>query len=224
MSEPDRSLYSKLAEVMAEVEHVAKRGRNDFHKYDYATEADITSAVRKGLAERRVMILPACIRSSREPIGKTKSGNTIVLTRVDMSFTLTDGESGEKHVSLFQGEGADEADKGMNKAYTAALKYFLLKTFLIPTGDDPEAADPTPVAQRKQSEAKDNTPDGAWPDPPPLVRTISRAQRKEVFDRAKAKGMQESELKALLDALTGQATTEGIPLDKLDSVLEEIGS
>ena len=67
-------------------------------------------------------------------------------------------------------------------------------------------------ADGRVSEAKQDGP-----------RMISRAQRKEVFDRAKAKGMQESEVKAVIDAHTGQATTEGIPLDKLDSVLEEIG-
>ena len=79
------------------------------------------------------------------------------------------------------------------------------------------------VSEAKQ-EVQDNTPDGAWPEPPPLVRMISPAQRKLVFARAKAKGMQEPELKAVLDAYTGQTTTEGIPLDKLDAVLEEIGT
>ena len=37
------ALAKKLAEVMAAVERVPKRGRNDFHKYDYATEADIAA-------------------------------------------------------------------------------------------------------------------------------------------------------------------------------------
>ena len=58
---------------------------------------------------------------------------------------------------------------------------------------------------------------------PVQPRMISPSQRKLVFARAKAKGMQESEVKAVIDAHTGQATTEGIPLDKLDAVLEEIG-
>src|SRR5688572_13128409 len=53
-----KSLVTKLAEVMALVHRVPKRGRNEFHKYDYATEADIVEAVRGGLAERGVLLVP----------------------------------------------------------------------------------------------------------------------------------------------------------------------
>ena len=52
MSDVTRSLVRKLAEVMAAVERVPKNGRNEFHKYDYATESDITTAVRAELAKR----------------------------------------------------------------------------------------------------------------------------------------------------------------------------
>ena len=53
------SLIVKLAEVMAAVERIPKRGHNDFHHYDYATEADIAATVRAELASRHIMLIPS---------------------------------------------------------------------------------------------------------------------------------------------------------------------
>lgn len=128
-----RGLHSKLAEVMAEVGRVPKRGRNEFHKYDYATEADIVEAVRGALSARGVSLLPSVRQVLREG----------TLTTALMAFSFTDGETGETSTHEWAGTGDDKGDKGLYKAMTGALKYFLLKTFLLPTGDDPEADEAT---------------------------------------------------------------------------------
>jgi hypothetical protein len=39
------------------------------------------------------------------------------------------------------GTGEDNSDKGTYKGITGGLKYILMKTFLIYTGDDPENAE-----------------------------------------------------------------------------------
>ena len=122
-------LHRKLAEVMAEVGRVPKRGRNEFHKYDYATEADIVEAVRDALSSRSVSLVPSVRQVLRDG----------TLTTVLMAFQFTDGETGETSTHDWAGTGDDKGDKGLYKAMTGALKYFLLKTFLLPTGDDPEA-------------------------------------------------------------------------------------
>jgi len=127
-------LVMKLAAIMAVVERIPKRGRNAFHGYDYATEADIVSAIRQELASRHVMLFPAITATQREPVGEKGS----VLTHVTMEFTFMDGESGETITRPWLGAGTDKEDKGAYKAMTGGEKYFLLKTFLIPTGDDPE--------------------------------------------------------------------------------------
>lgn len=144
-------LVKKLAEVMQAVERVPKRGRNEFHKYDYATEADIVAVVRLELARRGVMLFPAIVGESRVPVGDKGS----VLTALDMEFEFVDGVTGETIKKSWKGYGTDKEDKGGYKAMTGGEKYFLLKTFLMPTGDDPEAdekpsrrdraATPTPV-------------------------------------------------------------------------------
>lgn len=127
-------LATKLADVMGAVGRVAKHGRNEFHKYDYATEADIVAVVRVELAKQKVILLPAILNHTRIPVGEKGS----VLTILEMEFTFIDGESGEQEKRFWLGAGSDKDDKGVYKAMTGGEKYFLLKTFLIPTGDDPE--------------------------------------------------------------------------------------
>lgn len=136
------SLVKKLAEVMAAVDRVAKRGRNDFHRYDYATEADIAAAIRQELASRSVLLVPAITGESRVPVGEKGE----VLTTLDMEFTFYDGDSQEQITRPWKGYGTDKGDKGGYKAMTGGEKYLLLKTFLIPTGDDPEQDDKKPGA------------------------------------------------------------------------------
>ncbi len=177
-------LVKKLASVMATIERIPKRGHNNFHNYDYATEADIVAVVRQELAKRHVMLIPAIIGREREPVGEKGS----VLTHLDMAFTFLDGETGEEKTFRWLGAGTDKEDKGAYKAMTGGEKYFLLKTFLIPTGDDPEVeADEQPAAvgqprtrapqpQTTASTQPARTPQTAAPRterpaaPPPLTR------------------------------------------------------
>lgn len=155
------SLVSKLAEVMAAVERIPKRGRNDFHKYDYATEADIAATIRKELASRQIMLIPSVEGMQRDPVGDKGS----VLTTLFMTFTFLDGESGETLDRKWLGAGTDKEDKGAYKAMTGGEKYFLLKTFLMPTGDDPEADDKN-KATNKATVKPDAATRKARPAPP----------------------------------------------------------
>jgi len=135
-----KSLVRKLAEVMAAVERVPKSGRNDFHKYDYATEADITAAVRSAMASRHLMMVPSIEHTEWKGIPR-KNGGEDRLCTLTVRFTVMDGESDESLTFLVLGEGQDPGDKATYKAFTGAVKYALLKLFLIPTGDDPEHED-----------------------------------------------------------------------------------
>lgn len=160
------TLVMKLAEVMAVVERIPKRGRNAFHGYDYATEADIVTAIRSELASRHVMVFPAITGTTREAVGEKGQ----VLTQLTMEFTFMDGESGATITRPWLGAGTDKEDKGAYKAMTGGEKYFLLKTFLIPTGDDPERQDqehkPIAVPERARGMAK------AAPPVTPKPRTV----------------------------------------------------
>ena len=102
-----RSLATKLAEVMGEVVRVPKRGRNEFHQYDYATEADISDAVREGLASRHVILIPSVTSIERAPLAPSKTGGERTLTTVHVQITIYDGDSDDLIVIQWAGCGED---------------------------------------------------------------------------------------------------------------------
>lgn len=131
--ESPKGLIRKLAEVMNSVERIAKRGHNAHFGYDFATESDITAAVRSGMATRHLMMVPSVESMSWRAQEK--------ICCVMVRFTIHDGESGETLSFLIPGEGQDSGDKAIPKSLTSATKYALLKLYLLPTGDDPEHDD-----------------------------------------------------------------------------------
>jgi len=60
------------------------------------------------------------------------------MARVVIAYTFSDVDSGEEIVAKVAGQGLDAGDKAPYKAMTGALKYALLQSFLLATGDDPE--------------------------------------------------------------------------------------
>jgi hypothetical protein len=139
------SLFGKLAKIIGEISRVPKRGRNEFHKYDYVTEADLLDAVRAKLAEANVAYFFSVLSvETRELPGNPKGGP---ITQVTVSATFADGDTGETWMVHGAGAGQDAGDKGLYKAITGAQKYLLMKTFMVPTGDDPEVDDEKPAAR-----------------------------------------------------------------------------
>ena len=131
-------LVKKLAKVMKEVQYIQKRGFNKFNNYNYATESDVQEKVREVLAEQNVIMLPDVIEhTTREHTNR--KGYTEYIATVKVKFTFIDGDTGENLSIHSSGEGQDAGDKAVYKAITGAQKYALMKAFIIPTGDDPEA-------------------------------------------------------------------------------------
>jgi hypothetical protein len=129
-----QQLAKKLLAIMQEVETVEKKGRNDFHKYDYAMEQDIVAAVRPKLIERGILILPEVRSVDLRPNQKGDATLTTLSTR----YTLIDTETGAEIVLDWAGSGEDKGDKGLYKGMTGSQKYVLMKLFQMSTGDDPE--------------------------------------------------------------------------------------
>lgn len=122
-----------MLQVMRKVGYVQKDGKNEFHGYKYASEANLIAALRPELIEAGLVLIPSVSNVSQD-----EHGNTHVL----MLFTLMDDEGGT-YSFCGAGSGNDRnkngvGDKGIYKAITGATKYALMKTFLLETGDDPE--------------------------------------------------------------------------------------
>ncbi|MNR93683.1 ERF superfamily protein [compost metagenome] len=144
-------LYQKISQVMQDVDYLQKDDRVEFGntKYRAISEEKVTSTVRESLIRNKLVILPIEQFHSRE-------GN---LSTVDVKYKIVDTETGEYEILVSSGTGADTQDKGVGKAMTYAYKYLLLRTFAIPTGEDPDKTSSAELdANQKQKEDQSKKP------------------------------------------------------------------
>lgn len=150
------AIAKALHDVMSEVGYVQKSGKNAFHGYKYAGEADLLEVLRPAMVKAGLLLLP----SVRNVTPVDEYGNVTVI--VDYMLVHKDGDIWPEKLSA-AGMGNDKAkngsvgDKGVYKAITGANKYLLFKLFQIETGDDPEQAAP---------HERDDTPEKAVTLPP----------------------------------------------------------
>lgn len=135
---PIKKITAKMVKVMEEVSHIQKNGTNDFHKYQYATAADVLEKVNEALCKNKVCSVAKAELISLEHVVNAK-GNQEHLATVQMNIRLIDSESGEYVDIAGLGNGQDSGDKAVMKAETASIKYAYMMAFNISTGDDPEA-------------------------------------------------------------------------------------
>ena len=133
-----QKLASKLVEVMKSCKYVMKNGLNTFHKYKYATSADVLEKVNSALTKQGIatIVLPEIVK---DEVVTTSKGNAEHLVTVKIEITLIDKDSGETATFRGFGSGQDASDKAIMKAQTAALKYSYMLSLAMATGDDPEA-------------------------------------------------------------------------------------
>jgi len=140
------SLGKKMANVMGELKTVLEDSKHP-QGWKYASYSAVATALREALSSQSLGLFANLIKYEQQVQGKG------LKSIVEVEFTFADGETGAMRTSRWAGEAVDfgSADKGLNKAYTAAEKYFLMRTFLVSTSDDvePDASDepPTQVGQ-----------------------------------------------------------------------------
>lgn len=132
-----KAILKALNDVMAKVAYVQKTGKNNFHGYKYASEADVLEKLRPALIEAGLILIPSIKNIS----DIDTNGNTNIT--VEYTLAHKDGEIWpEKIVAVGCGNDRNKqglvGDKGIYKALTGANKYLLFKLFQIETGDDPE--------------------------------------------------------------------------------------
>ncbi|SOC22041.1 ERF superfamily protein [Ureibacillus xyleni] len=139
------TLLRKLVEVRKAVPYLKKSSTG--HQYNFVGSSNVLAAVRDKLDETGLVLFPKVM--SREVTqtvteNKDKYGNlkktVTYFTELFLEFTWFDSETGESYVVPFYAQGIDTSnEKGVGKALTYAEKYFLLKSFNIPTDqDDPD--------------------------------------------------------------------------------------
>lgn len=133
-------ILTKLHSIQSKIEKMEKDGKNSFQHYNYLSETQITIKMKHLLDEQKVLFIPSSkVIGSKE--WDNSKGVKQILTGVEVSYRFYDVDSGEFIEGVAAGQGVDSGDKGVYKAITGAIKYIYMKTFNIPTGDDPEKDD-----------------------------------------------------------------------------------
>ena len=122
-------LLEKLIEARKIVGAVPKKGTNRGQgEYTYVTADDVVGTVQNALNEVGVDFLAEMIECTLHYEERT------IDALVKMRFVFSLGD--EYQDGVFWGLARDYSDKAVSKAATSAMKYFLLKKFLSPSGED----------------------------------------------------------------------------------------
>lgn len=168
-----KEIYAALARAISKIGVVGKTRKNEAQKYAFRGIDDVVAHCNEVLAAEGIVCVPYVAHAERESV-ETKSGSTMASVRltVDHFFYAKDGSSVTARTI---GEAMDTGDKASNKAMSAALKYALTETLLIPTYEaDRDTEEHSPELAPK-STATQPKPRAAVVDARPAVAAAKAA-------------------------------------------------
>lgn len=145
---PPIGLPAKMVKIMAAVGTIAKGGTNAQQNYKFIQGDAVLDAFRAEFIKHNIALFSRALEYEQAS-GTTQKGGTNWHAIVKFEFTLVDADTGETRSDTWFGESIDSSDKSFNKAATAALKYWLMKTFMISAGDDIDQESPQFERQRR---------------------------------------------------------------------------
>ena len=142
------TIYQLMALVMRDVRNVGKDGFNDHQKYSFRGVDDFIGALAQPLRDHGVFMMTEILDFQTSVRGKMNA------THMRVAFHFY-GPAGDKVTATTLGEASDTADKASNKAMSAALKYALMQTFMIPVdaGSLDDGDRDHPVGQRSPADS-----------------------------------------------------------------------
>ena len=152
------NIFQKINEVMKNIEYLTKDDKVEFGatKYKAISEEKVTTAVRDQLVKQGIVILPISQDAENKELIRTeKSVN--MLTSVHTKYRIQNIDDVNDYIEVeSNGSGVDTQDKGVGKAMTYAYKYMLLRTFAIPTGEDPDKISSAETDNKMSQEVEGN--------------------------------------------------------------------
>ena len=125
------NIHQKILNVMSAIEYLNKDDAVKYGQTSYKamSEEKVTTTVRKELIKQGLVVFPI-----KQDV--VKDGN---ITTTNTTYRMVNVDDPTDYIDLASsGQGADTQDKGVGKAMTYSFKYLLLRTFAIPTGEDPD--------------------------------------------------------------------------------------
>lgn len=139
------NIYQKMAEVMKDVQYLAKDDRVKFKETNYKaiSEEKVTRTMREALLKHGLVVFP--VEQERSRVG--------TITSVDVKYRIQNIDDPDDYITVVSsGDGADTQDKGAGKAMTYAYKYMFLRTFAVPTGEDPDKISSAEIDAKTEAE------------------------------------------------------------------------
>jgi len=134
------SIYKKLLEIKKKVPYLKKNKKG--YQYNYADPETVLGTINPLLNEAGIFLKTEVLSQEVKPVEvNDRNGKHLEnLYLLKLKYTWIDAESGEKEEVLWESSGCNGEEKGLGSALTYSERYFMLKTFNIPTGeDDPNA-------------------------------------------------------------------------------------
>jgi len=140
----DRTIFKALAGVQRDIAKagIAKGDTNTFDNYKFRGIDAVLNALAPIFSSHGVILVPSVDTCEIRTV-QTSNGKPSNHCKVIMEFTFYD-EHGDSITHRFPGEAMDRGDKSVNKACTAAYKYFLFEAFTIPVEGTPDADKDSP--------------------------------------------------------------------------------
>ena len=138
------NIYEKIASIMQDVQYLAKDDHVSFGSTSYKalSEEKVTSIMRAEMLKHKLVVFPVSQIANR-------TGN---ITHVDVVYRMVNVENPEESIEIAScGDGADTQDKGSGKAMTYAFKYMWLRTFALPTGEDPDKVSSAELDEKERN-------------------------------------------------------------------------
>lgn len=121
--------------VMADVQGLAKKDRNDHQKFNFRGIDAVMNAVGPALRKAGGFISPFVDRAEYVTV-PSKAGGSMVNARLVVTFSVY-GSEGEPITGTVAAEAFDSGDKATAKAMSVAYRTFLLQLLCLPT-DEPD--------------------------------------------------------------------------------------
>ena len=186
------AIYRKLLEIQSAIKGLTKD--KAVFNYDYVTGDKLLSHIRPMMCDKQLLLLPSVFDVKSQVVtyevydrnAKSFVNKTEILYVVMLEMKWVDAEDGEVLVEKWSGSGMNAFDKGYGSALTYGERYYLLKTFHIPTDkDDVDAIaatrdkelEATYAAKAQQSKIQEQpaAPQPAAPQPKPIdIDTLNK--------------------------------------------------
>lgn len=150
------TLAARKCRVMAEINTLKNDGKNQHYGFKYASAAEVLQQIRVLLAKHMI-----AFSMSVDDLDTTDPDRWMMKLR----FLFTDAITGENEYSIWMQDVFPfiktnvKDDKAIGKAYTYAEKYFLMRTFIVGSSDDPDIdadGDRGESTNRQRNTRKDN--------------------------------------------------------------------